>query len=31
MKVIAMIEDEEVIYRILGHLNLLSARDGPLG
>lgn len=31
MKVIAVIEDEEVIYRILAHLNLLSPGDGPLG
>ena len=29
MKVIAVIEDEEVIYRILAHLNLLSPGDGP--
>jgi len=31
MKVIAVIEDEEVVYRILAHLNLLSPGDGPLG
>ena len=31
MKVITVIEDEEVIYRILPHLNLLSPGDGPLG
>ena len=29
MKVIAVIEDEEVIYRILSHLNLLAPGDGP--
>ncbi len=29
MKVIAVIEDEEVIYRILSHLKLLSPGDGP--
>ena len=29
MKVIAVIEDEEVIYRILAHLNLLAPGDGP--
>jgi hypothetical protein len=29
MKVIAVIEDEEVMYRILSHLNLLSPGDGP--
>lgn len=28
---IAVIEDEEVIYRILSHLKLLSPGDGPLG
>ncbi len=29
MKVIAVIEDAEVIYRILSHLNLLAPGDGP--
>jgi len=29
MKVIAVIEDEEVIYRILAHLHLLAPGDGP--
>ncbi|MBI2163713.1 MAG: hypothetical protein HYW08_10090 [candidate division NC10 bacterium] len=29
MKVIAVIEDEEVIYRILAHLHLLAPEDGP--
>jgi hypothetical protein len=29
MKVIAVIEEEEIIYRILAHLNLLAAGDGP--
>ena len=29
MKVIAVIDDEEVIYRILSHLKLLSPGDGP--
>src|SRR3989304_4562366 len=29
MKVIAEIDDEEVIYRILSHLKLLSPGDGP--
>ena len=31
MKVIAVIEQEEAIYRILAHLNLLAPGDGPLG
>jgi hypothetical protein len=29
MKVIAVIEDEEVIYRVLAHLTLLAPGDGP--
>ncbi len=29
LQVIAVIEDEEVIYRILSHLKLLSPGDGP--
>ena len=29
MRVIAVIDQEEVIYRILSHLNLLSPGDGP--
>ena len=29
MKVLAVIDDEEVIYRILFHLDLLSPGDGP--
>ena len=29
MKVIAVIDQEEVIYRILSHLNLLAPGDGP--
>ena len=29
MKAIALIEEEEVIYRILSHLNLLTPGDGP--
>jgi hypothetical protein len=31
MRVIAVIEDEEVIYPILSHLNLLAPGDGPRG
>jgi hypothetical protein len=29
MKVIAVIDQEQVIYQILAHLNLLSPGDGP--